>query len=391
VIVAGARTPFGRFGGAFKDQPAKSLGAHAIRAALERAGVKGADVDYVIMGQVLQAGAGQITARQAAIEAGVPQDVPAITINKVCLSGINAIALADQLIRAGEVEVVVAGGMESMSEAPYLVPKARFGARMGNTEMVDSMVHDGLWSTFTGQHMGEGSDEVNRELEISREEQDAWAARSHQRAARAWDSGVMADEVAPATFHQKRGEPLKVDRDEGVRPGTTVEALGKLQPAFSDNGTITAGNASQISDGAVAVVVMSLERARRLELEPLADVVAHGMSADRFSWLHTVPALALSNALKKAGLDAGDLDLVEINEAFAAVALNATRMLELDEERVNVNGGAVALGHPIGASGARLVLTLAYELKRRGLNMGAAALCGGGGQGDALIIRRHQS
>jgi acetyl-CoA C-acetyltransferase len=391
VIVAGARTPFGKFGGAFKDQPAKSLGAHAIRAALERAGVRGADVDYVIMGQVLQAGAGQITARQAAIEAGIPQEVPAITINKVCLSGINAIALADQLIRAGEVEVVVAGGMESMSEAPYLVPKARFGARMGNSEMVDSMVHDGLWSTFTGQHMGEGSDEVNRELEISREEQDAWSARSHQRAERAWGSGAMADEVVSVTLHQKRGEAVKVDRDEGVRPGTTVEALGKLQPAFSKDGTITAGNASQISDGAAAVVVMSRERASRLGIEPLAEVVAHGMSADRYSWLHTVPALALSHALKKAGLETGDLDLVEINEAFAAVALNATRMLELDEERVNVNGGAVALGHPIGASGARLVLTLAYELKRRGLNVGAAALCGGGGQGDALIIKRHQS
>jgi acetyl-CoA C-acetyltransferase len=391
VIVAGARTPFGKFGGAFKDQPATSLGAHAIRAALDRAGVKGGDVDYVIMGQVLQAGAGQITARQAAIEAGIPQEVPAITINKVCLSGINAIALADQLIRAGEVEVVVAGGMESMSEAPYLVPKARFGARMGNTEMVDSMVHDGLWSTFTKQHMGEGSDEVNRELEISREEQDAWAARSHQRAARAWDSGVMAEEVVPVTLNQKRGEAVKVDRDEGVRPGTTAEALGKLLPAFGKDGTITAGNASQISDGAAAVVVMSYERARKLGLEPLAEVVAHGMSADRFSWLHTVPALALSNALKKAGLEAGDLDLVEINEAFAAVALNAARMLELDDERVNVNGGAVALGHPIGASGARLVLTVAYELKRRGLKVGAAALCGGGGQGDALVIRRPQS
>jgi acetyl-CoA C-acetyltransferase len=391
VIVAGARTPFGKFGGAFKDQPATSLGAHAIRAALERAGVKGGDIDYVIMGQVLQAGAGQITARQAAIEAGIPQEVPAITINKVCLSGINAIALADQLIRAGEVEVVVAGGMESMSEAPYLVPKARFGARMGNTEMVDSMVHDGLWSTFTKQHMGEGSDEVNRELEISREEQDAWAARSHQRAARAWDSGVMAEEVVPVALNQKRGEAVKVDRDEGVRPGTTAEALGKLLPAFGKDGTITAGNASQISDGAAAVVVMSHERARKLGLEPLAEVVAHGMSADRFSWLHTVPALALSNALKKAGLEAGDLDLVEINEAFAAVALNAARMLELDDERVNVNGGAVALGHPIGASGARLVLTVAYELKRRGLKVGAAALCGGGGQGDALVIRRPQS
>ncbi|HYR50311.1 MAG TPA: acetyl-CoA C-acetyltransferase [Candidatus Eisenbacteria bacterium] len=390
VIVAGARTPFGKFGGAFKDLPAKSLGAHAIRAALDRAGVKGADVDYVIMGQVLQAGAGQITARQAAIEAGIPQEVPAITINKVCLSGINAIALADQLIRAGEVEVVVAGGMESMSEAPYLVPKARFGARMGNTEMIDSMVHDGLWSTFTEQHMGEGSDEVNRELEISREEQDAWAARSHQRAERAWDSGVLADEVVPVEVRQQRGDPLKVARDEGVRPGTTAEALARLAPAFKKDGTITAGNASQISDGAAAVVVMSPERARKAGVEPLAEVVAHGMSADRYSWLHTVPALAMSNALKKAGLDVSDLDLVEINEAFAAVALNASRMLELDDERVNVNGGAVALGHPIGASGARLVLTVAYELKRRGLRTGAAALCGGGGQGDALIVRRMQ-
>ena len=391
VIVAGARTPFGKFGGAFKDVPATSLGAHAIRAALSRAGVAGNEVDYVIMGQVLQAGTGQITARQAAIEAGVPQEVPAITINKVCLSGLNAIALADQLIRAGEVDVVVAGGMESMSQAPYLVPKARFGARLGDAQMVDSMVHDGLWSTFTDQHMGEGSDGVNRELEIGREEQDEWAARSHQRAERAWESGVMADEVVTVALPQKRGDAVSVARDEGVRPGTTVEALGKLPAAFTKEGTITAGNASQISDGAAAVVVMSADRARERGLEPLVEIVAHGMSADRFSWLHTVPALALSNALKKAGLDASDLDLVEINEAFAAVALNASRMLALDEERVNVNGGAVALGHPIGASGARLVLTVALELKRRGLRTGGAALCGGGGQGDALIVRRPQS
>ncbi|MGA7910364.1 MAG: acetyl-CoA C-acetyltransferase [Candidatus Dormiibacterota bacterium] len=388
VIVAGARTPFGKFGGAFKDVPAKTLGAHAIREALARAGVKGSEVDYVIMGQVLQAGAGQITARQAAIEAGIPQEVPAITINKVCLSGINAIALADQLIRAGEVDIVVAGGMESMSEAPYLVPKARFGARMGDVQMVDSMVHDGLWSTFTAQHMGDSSDEVNRELEISREDQDAWAARSHQRAQSAWDAGTLRDEVVVVALPQKRGDAVKVERDEGVRPGTTAESLGKLQPAFKKDGTITAGNASQISDGAAAVVVMSRERARKLGIEPLVDIVAHGMSADRYSWLHTVPALALSNALKKAGLEVGDLDLVEINEAFAAVALNATRMLRIDEARVNVNGGAVALGHPIGASGARLVLTVALELKRRGLTTGAAALCGGGGQGDALIVRR---
>jgi acetyl-CoA C-acetyltransferase len=388
VIVAGARTPFGKFGGAFKDVPAVTLGAHAIRSALERAGVDAGEVDYVIMGQVLQAGAGQITARQAAIEAGIPPAVPAITINKVCLSGLNAIALADQLIRAGEVEVVVAGGMESMSEAPYLVPKARFGARMGNAEMVDSMVHDGLWSTFLKQHMGESSDDVNRELEISREEQDAWAARSHERAQHAWDSGAMGDEVVVVNVQPRRGDDVRVERDEGVRAGTTTESLGKLAPAFKADGTITAGNASQISDGAAAVVVMSKERARALKVEPLAEIVAHGMSADRYAWLHTVPAIALSNALKKAGLAPRDLDLVEINEAFAAVALNATRMLELDEERVNVNGGAVALGHPIGASGARLVLTVAHELKRRGLHTGAAALCGGGGQGDALIIRR---
>jgi len=387
VIVAGARTPFGKFGGAFKDVPAVTLGGHAIRAALERSGVAADQVDYVIMGQVLQAGAGQITARQAAIEAGIPQEVPAITINKVCLSGLNAIALADQLIRAGEVEVVVAGGMESMSEAPYLMPKARFGARMGNTEMVDSMVHDGLWSTFLKEHMGASSDDVNRELEISREEQDLWAARSHERAQRAWESGAMAGEVVSVAIPQRRGDAVMVERDEGVRPGTTEESLGKLTPAFRPNGTITAGNSSQISDGAAAVVVMSAERARALKVTPLAEIVAHGMSADRYAWLHTVPALALSNALKKAGLAVGDLDLIEINEAFAAVALNATRMLELDEDRVNVNGGAVALGHPIGASGARLVLTVAHELKRRGLRLGAATLCGGGGQGDALIVR----
>ena len=390
VLVAGARTPIGKFAGAFKEVPATTLGAHAIRAALDRSGITGDQVDYVIMGQVLQAGAGQITARQAAIEAGIPQHVPAITINKVCLSGLNAIALADQLIRAGEVEVVVAGGMESMSEAPYLMPKARFGARMGDTTLVDSMIHDGLWSTFTGQHMGESSDDVNRELELSREDQDAWAARSQQRAEKAWGNGVMKEEVVAVALPQKRGDPVIVERDEGVRPGTTYESLSKLPPAFKKDGTITAGNASQVSDGAAAVVVMSEARAKKLNVEPLAEIVSHGMSAERYAWLHTVPALALSNALNKAGLQVGDLELVEINEAFAAVALNATRMLRLDEERVNVNGGAVALGHPLGASGARLVLTVASELKRRDMHIGAATLCGGGGQGDALIVRRPQ-
>ena len=388
VIVAGARTPIGRFGGGLSGLPAVKLGGIAIREALLRSGIAGGDVDYVVMGQVIQAGAGQITARQAAVEGGVPIEVPAITINKVCLSGLNAIALADQLIRAGEVEVVVAGGMESMSQAPYLLPSARWGARMNNAQMVDSMVHDGLWSTFTEKHMGDSSDDVNRELEIGRDEQDAWSARSHARANAAWDEGRMASEVVGVEIPQRRGDPVRVDRDEGIRPGTTAESLGRLAPAFQRDGTITAGNASQISDGAAAVVVMSRQRAEREGREPLAEIVAHGMSADRYAWLHTVPALAMARALEKAGRTARDLDLVEFNEAFAAVALNATRMLDIDEERVNVNGGAVALGHPIGASGARLVLTLAEEMKRRGAHLGGAALCGGGGQGDALLIAR---
>jgi len=387
VIVAGARTPIGKFGGGLSSLAAVELGGVAIRGAVQRSGVNPADVGYVIMGQVLQAGAGQMTARQAAVAGGLPVNVPALTINKVCLSGLNAIALADQLIRAGEIEVAVAGGMESMSQAPYLVPKARFGARMGNTEMVDSMVHDGLWSTFLGAHMGESSDAVNQELEISREEQDEWAARSHQRADAAWSGGRMDAETVPVAVVGRKGERTEVVRDEGFRPGTTVAALATLQPAFRPEGTITAGNASQISDGAAAVVVMSAERASRLGLQPLAEIVAHGMSADRYAWLHTVPALAISRALERAGLTAGDLGLVEINEAFAAVALNASRMLGLAEDMVNVNGGAVALGHPIGASGARLVLTLAHEMQRRGVRYGAAALCGGGGQGDALILK----
>jgi acetyl-CoA C-acetyltransferase len=309
-------------------------------------------------------------------------------VNKVCLSGLNAIALADQLIRAGEVSVVVAGGMESMSQAPYLLPGARWGSRMGNDRLVDSMVYDGLWSTFTDRHMGDSSDDVNRELGIGREEQDAWAARSHHRAAAAWDGGRLADEVVPVEIPQRKGEPLVVAKDEGIRSDTTEGSLAALRPAFTPEGTITAGNASQISDGAAAVVVMSRERADALGLEPLAQIVAHGMSAERYAYLHTVPAIAMQTALKKAGRDAHDLGLVEINEAFASVALNATRMLEVDEEIVNVNGGAVALGHPIGASGARLVLTLAYEMRRRSVELGGATLCGGGGQGDALIIAR---
>jgi acetyl-CoA C-acetyltransferase len=388
VIVDGARTPIGKFGGSFRDIPAVKLGGHAIKEALQRSGVSPEQVDYVIMGQVLQAGAGQITARQAAVEAGIPKEVPAITINKVCLSGLNAIALADQLIRAGEVEVVVAGGMESMDMAPYLLPAARYGVRMGNAEIVDSMIYDGLWSTFTDQHMGDSSDEINRELSISRDDQDAWSARSHTRAHDGWESGRLAEEVVPVEIPQRKGDPMVVSRDEGIRPETTAETLAKLPSVFKKDGTITAGNASQISDGGAAVVVTSVKKAEELGVTPLAEIVAHGMSAERYAYLHTVPALALQNALKKAEKDVHDLGLIEINEAFASVALNATRMLGADEEAVNVNGGAIALGHPIGMSGARLVLTLAYEMRRRGVELGGATLCGGGGQGDALIIRR---
>jgi len=387
VIVAGARTPIGKLQGGLSDVPAVGLGAVAIREALARSDVEPDQVEYVIMGHVLQAGAGQITARQAAIAAGIPKEVPGVTINKVCLSGLNAIALADQLIRAGEVEIVVAGGMESMSRAPYVLPKAREGSRLGDTELVDSMIHDGLWSTFTHQHMGESSDEINAELGITRTEQDEWAARSHRRAASAWETGALVEEVVAVEVPSRDGTKV-VDGDEGIRPDSTVETLGKLKPAFQANGTITAGNASQISDGAAAVVVTSRERADRLGLAPIAEIVAHGMSADRFPYLHTVPATALQNALKKAQLDVHDLGLLEVNEAFAAVSLNVTRILGFDEELANVNGGAVALGHPIGASGARIVLTLAYEMRRRGVDLGGATICGGGGQGDALVLRR---
>jgi acetyl-CoA C-acetyltransferase len=388
VIVAGARTPIGRLRGALADLSAVDLGAVAIREALARSSVAAGQVDYVIMGHVLQAGAGQITSRQAAVAAGVPKEVPALTINKVCLSGINAIALADQLIRAGEVEVVVAGGMESMTQAPYVVPKAREGMRLGDAELVDTMIHDGLWSTFTKQHMGESSDEVNAELAITREDQDAWAARSHRRAHEGWESGRLAEETVAVEVPQRKGEAVLVDRDEGIRADSTPERLAALKPAFGGGGTITAGNASQISDGAAAVVVTSREKASQLGLEPLVEIVAHGMSAERFSYLHTVPAIALQNALKKAELDVHDLGLLEVNEAFAAVSLHVTRILGFDEELVNVNGGAVALGHPIGASGARLVLTLAHEMRRRGVDLGGATICGGGGQGDALVLRR---
>jgi acetyl-CoA C-acetyltransferase len=388
VLVAGARTPIARFRGSFAPLRAVDLGAVAIRAAVERSRVPVERIDYVIMGHVIQAGAGQITSLQASIGAGLPKDVPAITVNKVCLSGLAAIAMADQMIRAGEIEIAVAGGMESMTNAPYLLPKARDGSRLGDASLVDSMLYDGLWSSFRDQHMGAGTDDVNRELGVSREEQDAWAARSHRLAHEGWGSGRLAEETVPVEVPQRKGDPVVIDRDEGIRPDSKVEALASLPPAFSEDGTVTAGNASQISDGAAAVVVASREAAGELGLEPLAEVVAYGMSTDRYPYLHTVPALAMQRALKRADLDVHDLELVEINEAFAAVAAYATRMLGVDEAIVNVNGGAVALGHPIGMSGTRIVLTLAHEMRRRGLALGGAAICGGGGQGDALIIRR---
>lgn len=391
VIVASARTAVGKFGGSLRDVPAVALGSRAIEAALQRAGVSGDLVDYVIMGQVLQAGTGQITARQAAMAAGIPPSTPALTVNKVCLSGLTAIALADQLIRAGEVSVVVAGGMESMDGAPYLLPQARWGHRLGDGAVVDSMQRDGLVDAFSHKTMGAQSDDVNQELGISRSEQDAWAARSHARAGAATDEGRFAGEIAPIEVPQRKGPPKTFDRDEGIRADATAESLAALRPAFVENGTITAGNAAQISDGGAAVVVMSKERAGELGLHPVAEIVAHGMSAGEPPYLHTVPALAVQAALKKAGLAPVDLDLVEINEAFAAVALHSTRMLfgsdRSAEDRVNVNGGGVALGHPIGCTGARITVTLLHELNRRGGGVGAAALCGGGGQGDALIYR----
>ena len=388
VIVAGARTPIGKLRGSLGSVSAADLGAAAIHESLKRSGVGPERVDYVIMGHVIQAGTGQITARQAAVAAGIPKEVPAITINNVCPSALTAIALADQLIRAGEVEIVVAGGMESMTQAPYLLPRAREGQRLGHTELVDSMIHDGLWSTFTGMTMGESSDRVNAELGITRDEQDAWAARSHRRAHAAWEDGRLGQEVVAVETHGGRGEPIVVARDEGIRPDTTPESLATLPPAFGEDGTITAGNASQISDGGAAVVVTSREKAEELGLSPLAEIVAHGMAAERFAYLHSVPAIALQHALKKAGLDVHDLGLIEVNEAFAAVALNVTKVLGVSDDIVNVNGGAVALGHPIGMSGARIVLTLAHEMRRRGVDLGGATICGGGGQGDALVIRR---
>jgi acetyl-CoA C-acetyltransferase len=388
VIVAGARTPIGRLLGGLKGFTGAELGGFAIKGALEKAGVAPDQVEYVIMGQVLQAGAGQIAARQAAAKGGIPMNVPAITINKVCLSGLNAIALADQLIRAGEYEIVVAGGMESMTNAPHLLPKSREGFKYGDTTLVDSMAYDGLWDAFTDQAMGALTDQANNDgLKLTREEQDQFSVRSHQLAAEGWKNGVFADEVVPVEVPQRKGDPLVVDADEGVRGDTTTESLGKLRPAFSKEGTITAGSASQISDGGCAVVVMSKAKAEELGLTWLAEIGAHGSVAGPDSSLQSQPANAIVKACAREGIEPAALDLIEINEAFAAVGIASTRELNVDLDKVNVNGGAIALGHPIGMSGARLVLHLALELQRRGGGTGAAALCGGGGQGDALIVR----
>lgn len=387
VIVSGARTPIGRFLGGLAGFTAMDLGGLAIAEALSRAGLSGDQIDYVIMGQVLQAGQGQITARQAATRGGIPMDVPCITINKVCLSGLNAVHLADTLIRAGEISTALAGGMESMTNAPYAIPKGRTGARMGNAELVDLMIYDGLWCAFDHKHMGDSSDDVTKKMGITRAEQDEWAARSHERAADATKAGLLREEITPVQIPQKKADPILIEEDEGIRPGTTVESLAKLPPAFQKDGTITAGNASQISDAGCAMVVMSREKAAELGLEPIAAVVAHGQVAGPDASLHLQPANAIKVAAGKAGLSPGGFDLYEINEAFASVALAAAREIGASEDRVNVNGGAVALGHPIGMSGARLVLTLAHELRRRGGGTGVAALCGGGGQGDALVIR----
>ena len=387
VIVAGARTPIGRLLGGLKTLSGSDLGGVAIKGALEKAGISGEQVDYVIMGQVLGAAAGQVPARQAAFKGGIPLDVPAITINKVCLSGINAIALADQLIRAGEYEVVVAGGQESMTQAPHLLTNSREGHKYGKTTMLDHMEYDGLWDALTDQAMGSLTEQRNGEVDqLSREAQDAFGARSHQLAAAAQKNGVFDGEIVPVEIPQRKGDPLVVSADEGVRGDTTAESLGKLRPAFAKDGTITAGTASQISDGACAVVVMSKAKAEELGLTWIAEIGAHGNVSGPDSTLQEQPANAIAKALDKAGLSASDLDLIEVNEAFAAVGIASAKKLGVSEDIVNVNGGAIALGHPIGMSGARVVLHLALELQRRGGGTGAAALCGGGGQGDALII-----
>lgn len=386
VIVSGARTPIGRFNGGLASLTGAQLGAHAISAALERAGLTGDQVDHVVMGQVLQAGQGQITARQAAVAAGIPMDVPALTINKVCLSGLNAVYLADQMIAAGDADVVVAGGMESMTNAPYLMAEGRGGFKMGHGEVRDAMIHDGLWCAFDDGHMGDGTERDAAAASINRSAMDEFSAQSHDRAVAAQKAGRLEVEISPVPIPQRGGDPLLVDIDEGVRPGTSALSLGNLRPAFATDGAVTAGNASQISDGGCALILASAAKAKELELDVLAQVVSYGMVSGPDTSLLTQPSRAIRHALSKTEFTIEDLSLFELNEAFAAVGLAATEDLGVSDAIVNVNGGAIALGHPIGMSGSRLALTLMNELHRRGGGLGAAALCGGGGQGDALVI-----
>ncbi|MFD2629320.1 acetyl-CoA C-acetyltransferase [Oceanobacillus kapialis] len=386
VIVSGARTPFGKFGGALKGFTASQLGGKAIKAALERAGMEGSEIDEVIMGTVLQGGQGQIPSRQAAREAGIPWEVKTETINKVCASGLRSVTLADQLIRLGDEEVIVAGGMESMSNAPYFLPDARWGNRMGDKQVKDMMIHDGLSCSFEGVHMGNYGNSTATKHELTREAQDEWSYRSHQRAVEAMDNGKFADEIVGVEVPQRKGGPILVDTDEAPRRDTTVEKLAGLRPAFDKDGTITAGNAPGVNDGACAFVVMSDEKAAEMGKTPMAYVLGHAEVAVQAKDFPETPGLVINKLLEKTGYKTDDIDLFEINEAFAAVSLASGKIAEIDSEKVNVNGGAVALGHPIGASGARIILTLIHELKRRGGGIGVAAICSGGGQGDAVLI-----
>ncbi|WP_409303267.1 acetyl-CoA C-acetyltransferase [Peribacillus sp. SCS-155] len=386
VIISGARTPFGKYGGSLSSLTASELGGVAIKEALNRAGLDGGQVDEVIMGNVLQAGQGQIPSRQASRHAGIPWEVKTETINKVCASGLRSVTLADQIIRLGDEEVIVAGGMESMSNAPYIVPNARWGLRMGDGALKDLMIHDGLSCSFTGVHMGTYGNSTAAELELTREEQDNWAFRSHQRAISAIENGVLAEEIVPVNVPVRKGEPVTVEQDEAPRKDTSVEKLAKLGPAFNNEGTITAGNAPGVNDGAGALVLMSEERAEREGKTPFAYIVGHAEIAVEAKDFPKTPGLVINELLKKTGKSLEEIDLFEINEAFAAVALASGKLANVNPEKVNVNGGAVALGHPIGASGARIIITLMYELKRRGGGLGIAAICSGGGQGDAILI-----
>ena len=386
VIVSAARTPFGNFGGALKSLQAVDLGAIAIAETVKRAGLSGHEVDLVIMGQVLQGGCGQIPSRQATMKAGLPQEVPSETFNKVCGSSLRAVAMADQVIRSGDADVVIAGGMESMSNAPYFSASQRWGQRMGNSSMTDLMIHDGLWCAFYNRHMAVHGGVVAKEYGVSREEQDLWALRSQQRAAAAIAGGLLKEEIVPVTIKGKKGDTI-IDTDEGPRPGSSMEALAKLPPLFDKENTVTAGNAPSTNDGASALLLMSREKAQSLNLKPIAAIVGHAMVSADPAYIATVPALAGNKLLKKLGMTINDIDLIEANEAFAAVTLVSGKITGWDPEKVNVNGGAIAYGHPIGASGGRILMTLAYELRRRKQQYGMAAICSGGAQGDAMIIK----